>query len=120
MTCTTDELAIFQPPNGTSCQDYAANFLRTATGFLLNPDAIANCVYCRYKNGQSYVSSPLPFRHSLNCRVIANSSLQYIQWGYDFVNRYKNVGIFIGFIAFNYTVVIMLTYLTKVKKWKKA
>ncbi|KAI8631803.1 ABC transporter [Xylariaceae sp. FL1651] len=97
MTCRASEISVFQPPNGTSCQDYAGDFLRTATGFLLNPDATSSCEYCRYKDGQSY----------------------YIQWGYDFVHRYRNVGIFIGFIAFNYTAVILLTYVTKVKKWKK-
>nr|WQM87383.1 ABC transporter [Xylaria grammica] len=98
LTCRTDEISIFQPPNGTSCQNYAGDFLRTATGFVLNPDAFADCQYCRYKDGQSY----------------------YIQWGYDFAHRYRNIGIFIGFIAFNYTSVILLTYLTKVRKWKKA
>lgn len=41
-----------------------------------------------------------------------------MQWGYDFANRYRNIGIFIGFIAFNYTAVIALTYL-KVTKWKR-
>ncbi|KAI1812305.1 ABC transporter [Poronia punctata] len=98
MTCRSDEISIFQPPNTTTCQEYAADFLRSATGFILNPDATSDCQYCRYKNGQSY----------------------YLQWGYNFANRYRNVGIFIGFIAFNYTAVILLTYLTKVKKWKKA
>lgn len=40
--------------------------------------------------------------------------------GYDFANRYRNVGIFIGFIAFNYTAVIVMTYVLKVKKWKQS
>ncbi|KAI0003557.1 ABC transporter PeaB1 [Xylariaceae sp. FL0662B] len=97
--CGASEVSVFQPPGGgsTTCRDYAAEFLNTATGYLLNPNATSDCQYCRYKDGQSY----------------------YAQWGYDFVNRYKNVGIFIGFIAFNYTAVITLTYLLRVKKWKK-
>ncbi|KAF2135661.1 uncharacterized protein K452DRAFT_322935 [Aplosporella prunicola CBS 121167] len=97
INCGASETSVFQPPNGTTCQEYAGDFLRTATGYLLNPDAASNCQYCRYKDGQSY----------------------YIQYGYDFARRYRNVGIFIGFIAFNYTVVIVMTYLTKVKKWKR-
>ena len=44
---------------------------------------------------------------------------QYIQYGYDFAHRYRNVGIFIGFIALNYTLVMIATYLTKVRKWKR-
>ncbi|KAI0023474.1 ABC transporter PeaB1 [Xylariomycetidae sp. FL0641] len=95
--CDASETSVFQPSNGTSCISYAAEFLDTATGYLLNPDATSECQYCRYKDGQSY----------------------YAQWGYDFAHRYRNVGIFIGFIAFNYSAVIALTYLFKVKKWKK-
>ncbi|KAL1618926.1 hypothetical protein SLS56_010343 [Neofusicoccum ribis] len=95
--CDANETSVFQPPRGTSCGTYAQGFLQNATGYLLNPEAIADCRYCRYKDGQSY----------------------YTQYGYDFARRYKNVGIFIGFIAFNYTAVIALTYLTKVKKWKR-
>lgn len=104
IACEPSETFVFGIPeevasgNSTAvtCQDYAADFLSTATGYLLNPDANEDCQYCRYKDGQSY----------------------YQQWGYDFANRYRNVGIFIGFIAFNYTAVIVLTYLLKVKKWR--
>ncbi|KAK8877617.1 ABC transporter [Apiospora arundinis] len=96
--CDPTESSVFQvPANGTTCQQYAEAFLQTATGYLLNPDDTSDCQYCRYKNGESY----------------------YSQWGYDFANRYRDVGIFIGFIAFNYTAVIVLTYL-KVKKWRKS
>lgn len=57
--CDSSEASIFQPPNSTSCQEYAATFLRTASGYLLNPDATSDCEYCRYKDGQSYVSAIL-------------------------------------------------------------
>ncbi|KAI3332377.1 ABC transporter PeaB1 [Xylariaceae sp. AK1471] len=95
IVCDASEISIFQPANG-SCQDYAAGFLSTATGYLFNPDATSDCQYCRYRDGQSY----------------------YARWGYDFANRYRNVGIVIGFIAFNFSTVIALTYLLKVRKWK--
>lgn len=54
LVCSASEISIFQPANGT-CREYAAEFLSTATGFLSNPDATADCQYCRYKDGQSYV-----------------------------------------------------------------
>ena len=57
INCNTDEVSVFQPPNGTSCGDYASSFLQSATGYLLNPDSSSGCEYCRYKDGQSYVSS---------------------------------------------------------------
>ncbi|KAI0966753.1 ABC transporter PeaB1 [Xylaria arbuscula] len=97
LRCDPAEVSVFQPPAGSTCVGYAAEFLRSATGYLLNPNATVDCQYCRYTDGQSY----------------------YAQWGYDFVNRYKNVGIVIGFIAFNYTAVIALTYALRIKKWKR-
>jgi len=75
MTCRADEISVFQPPNATTCQEYAGDFLRSATGFLLNPDATSDCQYCRYKSGQSYVSLSWFFCnytvdscHLANCR----------------------------------------------------
>lgn len=54
--CDTDETAVFQPPSGTACGAYVSAFLQNSTGYLLNPEAMADCRYCRYKDGQSYVS----------------------------------------------------------------
>lgn len=54
--CHVSETSIFQPSAGTSCQEYAAEFLASATGNLLNPDATSDCQYCRYATGQAYVS----------------------------------------------------------------
>lgn len=65
IACSTDESSFFQPPaggdgdNATTCGEYAAQFLTTATGYVLNPDATADCQYCRFQNGSSYVSNPL-------------------------------------------------------------
>ena len=56
ITCADSEISIFEPPAGMSCGDYARSFLDTATGYLVNPDSTASCGYCRYKDGQSYVS----------------------------------------------------------------
>ncbi|THC91365.1 hypothetical protein EYZ11_009180 [Aspergillus tanneri] len=94
LRCQESEVSIFQPSNGTTCGQYAADFLQRATGYLLNPDSISDCQYCRYRDGQSY----------------------YQQYGYDFANRYPNIGIFIGFIAFNFTMVLVMTYIIKVRR----
>ena len=60
LACDASETSTFQPPANTTCRDYAADFLNTATGYLLDPDALSSCVYCPYKDGESYVS-PLMF-----------------------------------------------------------
>lgn len=55
--CKESEVSIFYTANGTSCGQYAQDFLKTATGYLLNPEGTRGCQYCRYRDGQSYVSS---------------------------------------------------------------
>ena len=40
---------------------------------------------------------------------------QNLQNGNDFANRYHSIGVFIGFIGFNHTFVIIATYLGQ--KW---
>lgn len=56
ISCDVSETSTFEAPAGTACQEYAAEFLVSATGYLLNPNATSDCQYCRYANGQSYVS----------------------------------------------------------------
>lgn len=78
ISCDSSETSIFNPPAGTSCGAYAQSFLTTATGYLLNPASNTSCEYCRYKDGQSYVSnfSRKPYLrfihtgHSLICCVV--------------------------------------------------
>jgi ABC-type multidrug transport system permease subunit len=54
--CEQSEVSTFYTVNGTSCGQYAQEFLKSATGYLLNPESMTECQYCRYSNGQSYVS----------------------------------------------------------------
>ncbi|KAJ6149667.1 CDR ABC transporter [Penicillium samsonianum] len=92
--CDESEVSIFYPVNGTSCGQYAQDFLKTATGYLLDATSTTECQYCRYRDGQSY----------------------YQQYGYDFAHRHRNIGVFICFIAFNFTMVLVMTYLTKTRR----
>ncbi|KAJ5753797.1 CDR ABC transporter [Penicillium nucicola] len=92
--CKPSEVSIFYPVNGSTCGQYAQDFLKTATGYLLNPENTTECEYCRYTDGQSY----------------------YLQYGYELANQHRNIGIFIGFIAFNFTMVLVITYLTKMRR----
>ncbi|CDM36387.1 hypothetical protein DTO013E5_6833 [Penicillium roqueforti] len=92
--CEQSEVSIFYAANGTTCGQYAKDFLEIATGYLVNPTSTAECQYCRYRDGQSY----------------------YQQYGYEFAHRHRNIGVFIGFIAFNFTMVLVMTYLTKTRR----
>ncbi|KAJ5163911.1 uncharacterized protein N7500_005741 [Penicillium coprophilum] len=95
--CVSSEVTVFHAPANDTCLSYAGSFLKSATGYLVNPDATGDCDYCRYSLGQEY----------------------YQQFGYDNDRKYRDIGIFIGFIAFNFTAVILGTYVTKIYKWKR-
>ncbi|KAJ5627890.1 CDR ABC transporter [Penicillium lividum] len=58
VTCKSDELAYFDPPNGT-CQSYLADYLAGvgSAANLLNPDATSNCEVCKYTMGSDYLNT---------------------------------------------------------------
>ncbi|KAI9841060.1 MAG: hypothetical protein M1837_001031 [Sclerophora amabilis] len=97
LSCKDSEISSFIPPAATTCSDYARDFLDSASGFLINPNSTTSCDYCRYATGDEY----------------------YLQYGYEVANKYRDVGALIGFIAFNFTVVIMATYFTRIFKLKR-
>jgi len=56
VVCAPSELVNFDPPNGT-CGAYAAQYLTTAIGYLVNPDANTDCQYCSLSNANGVHSS---------------------------------------------------------------
>lgn len=57
--CKKSELAIFDTPNGETCEAYLSNYMK-ADGILsnlLNPDATSGCEVCQYANGSDYLST---------------------------------------------------------------
>ncbi|KAK2771973.1 hypothetical protein FQN53_004832 [Emmonsiellopsis sp. PD_33] len=57
--CTDREFAVFNPPNGTTCGDYLANFLNGpgASMNLVNPEAVSSCRVCQYSKGKDYLAT---------------------------------------------------------------
>ncbi|UNI23908.1 hypothetical protein JDV02_009700 [Purpureocillium takamizusanense] len=58
VNCAESELAVFNPPNGTTCADYLSSYLSQgmgAMGNLLNPEARADCRVCTYTTGEDYL-----------------------------------------------------------------
>ncbi|KAI1111027.1 ATP-binding cassette transporter [Nemania sp. NC0429] len=98
--CSGSELSIFHAPEGQTCGEYAETFLNSPSGqgYLVDSDAMGNCSYCPFANGDEYATQ------------------------YDFHNgdRANNVGIFVGFILFNYTLAALMTYLIFIAKWKRS
>ncbi|KDE85132.1 pleiotropic drug resistance protein [Aspergillus oryzae 100-8] len=99
ITCRDSELTTFQAPVGGTCASYTAEFfsLANSTGYLVDPNATGLCEYCAYADGDEYVK----------------------QYDMSYSQRGNNVGIFIGFILFNYTMAVLATYLIFIFKWRK-
>ena len=93
--CLQDELAIFNPSSGQTCQRYLEPYFQLgAPGYLTNPSSTSNCEYCSFTNADQYLA------------------LSRI----DPSDRYRNLGIGFGFILFNIVAAIMLYYLFRVRR----
>ncbi|KAJ6127596.1 hypothetical protein N7523_003208 [Penicillium sp. IBT 18751x] len=55
--CKDSDLTLFDPPPGSTCYDYAANFLSENVGYLANPNATESCGYCKYSYGDDYAAT---------------------------------------------------------------
>jgi ATP-binding cassette, subfamily G (WHITE), member 2, PDR len=98
IVCSSDEVAVFQPPSGDTCGSYLQPYLDGGgAGTLLNPDATADCSYC-----------PL------------QSTTQVLdRFGMSYSKRWFNWGIGLVYIAFNILCVFVLYYLFRVRVWGK-
>ncbi|TIA07748.1 putative ABC transporter [Aureobasidium pullulans] len=93
--CTSSETAMFNVPAGQTCQSYAGAFADSAGGYLLNPEATANCEYCPYRLANGYLAT-------LN-----------IQAG----DAWRDLGIFCVFVVSNWALVYFFIYTVRIKGW---
>lgn len=78
--CAHNELAIFDPPSGQTCQEYLADYLNAgAPGQLYNPTATAGCEYCPLTSADQF---------------LAGSNIYPSE-------RWRNFGIGFAYIGFN-------------------
>lgn len=58
--CKDREFARFNPPNGTTCGEYLADYMAQGLGAfsnLVNPDDTAECKVCSYSKGDDYLKT---------------------------------------------------------------
>ncbi|RYC63566.1 hypothetical protein CHU98_g2638 [Xylaria longipes] len=94
--CDVSETARFDTPSGQTCQDYAGAYAASAGGYLLNPDARADCQYCPYSSGNEYLAT-------LN--IDANE-------------KWRDFGIFLAFCISNWALVYFFIYTVRIRGWK--
>jgi ATP-binding cassette subfamily G (WHITE) protein 2 (SNQ2) len=93
--CAPQEAAYFNPPPGTTCATYAADFIANATGYLTNPDSTTNCGYCPYSSGVDYMAT-------LN--IVPG-------------DKWRDFGIFLAFCISNWALVYFFIYTVRIRGW---
>lgn len=82
ITCADSEIVRFQAPGGSTCGDYAGDWLQSTKGYLVNPDATSDCGYCQYTDGEdvSFTRKSLRWHEKLFANKVTSiyprSSLQ--------------------------------------------
>ncbi|AQZ16701.1 (ZYRO0D11858g) [Zygosaccharomyces parabailii] len=93
--CSNYEFVQFTPPQGRTCGEYMQSYLKSAgTGYLKDANATAQCLLCPLSKTNDYLSQ-------------VNS---------HYSHRWRNYGIFICYIVFNYVAAVFLYWLARVPK----
>ncbi|KAJ9144065.1 ABC-2 type transporter [Pleurostoma richardsiae] len=98
--CRDHEFAVFDPPNGTTCQQYLSGYMQGmgSGSRLINPDADSGCRVCQYRDGSDYL-------HTINL----------LNYSYG----WRDAGIVAVFVFSSYAMVYLLMKL-RTKTSKKA
>lgn len=91
--CSSADLAIFDPPSGQTCAQYAADFLSSAAGYLENPEATSDCGYCPYTIGDDYAAT----------------------MNFTYHNRWRDLGLCIVFCVTNTVLIYAVTWFMRVR-----
>lgn len=94
--CDVSETARFDAPPGQTCGDYAGAYANVTGGYLLNPDARADCQYCPYSSGDQYLAT-------LNINAD---------------EKWRDFGIFLAFCISNWALVYFFVYTVRIRGWK--
>ena len=79
VVCSPGELNTFSSPLGQTCEEYMSDFFQMGgPGYLVEGNT-TSCSYCAYAQGQQF----------------------YEPIGYDFANRWRDLGIFTAFVGSN-------------------
>lgn len=92
--CRDKEFYQFEPPQNMTCGEYANGWVSKAIGYINNPDAKEGCQYCAFKVGDEFYTS--------------------LSWSFD--HRWRNLGILLGFLAFNVVFTVFMIRIYKVNK----
>ena len=97
--CEEVEYLTFNPPANQTCQAYMEPFIKAAhTGYLKDPDATSNCMFCTISKTDVYLSG-----------ISSN-----------FNDAWRNFGLMWAYIVFNIFGAVFIYWLARVPKGKKS
>jgi ATP-binding cassette subfamily G (WHITE) protein 2 (PDR) len=97
VACTDKEFTTFAPPQGQSCGEYMAEYIGRRGGYVLDPEEMGMCSYCKIKD--------------------TNVFLAAISSEYD--TRWRNFGLIWVYIVFNIVAALSLYWIARMPKGKK-
>ncbi|KAG2033358.1 pleiotropic drug resistance ABC transporter [Suillus americanus] len=95
INCASIELVQINPPSGLSCATYMDPFISFAGGYLTNPDATTECLYCPYRTTDEFMFSSFNILYS---------------------HHWRNTGIVLGVVVFNVCAMFAFTYIFRIRK----
>ena len=110
--CSPQELVKFTPPLGETCAQYAGDWLRTASGYIVDENATGTCEYCVFKSGDEYLATinarlVEPFQRSLSKTDILNS----------YSTKWRDLGVFAVYIFSNIALIYILYFAFREYRW---
>lgn len=97
VTCSASELVKFDPPFGTTCGTYLANYLISNGGNIVNPEATSECHFCIANTADDFLGSV----------------------GIHWENRWRDFGITLVFTVANVAGALLIYWLARVPKGMK-
>ncbi|KAK7025542.1 ATP-binding cassette transporter snq2 [Paramarasmius palmivorus] len=96
MFCSDVELATIIPPSGQTCGQYMSTWLSNNGGYLVNPNDTSSCQFCSTDTTNAYLAQRFNIFYS---------------------HRWRNVGVFAGFIVFNIAAIYFFTFWFRIRTW---
>ncbi|KAI5121205.1 hypothetical protein M0805_006006 [Coniferiporia weirii] len=94
INCATQELVKVSPLSGQTCSQFLSAYMSTAGGYVQNPDATSDCLFCSSRTTDQFLEASFNIFYS---------------------HHWRNLGILCAFILFNIAATYALTYLFRIR-----
>ena len=95
VVCAEDELVLFHPPSGQSCDSFVGDWIKGANGYVR--DMVGGCGYCSLKNGDEFLAGV----------------------GVEYSTHWRDLGIFVAFVVSNTVLVYVLYWAAREARWRR-